>query len=177
MLWYAEGWFIKNRKQVVVTTDTLVAAEKVARVELIQEQLAFLGYQVQLTGQVLSNCSRPVLQSFQPEYMRLDMGTSDPTPLHFCTNVVQIAEHHVIGGYAVCLGGFVCIFKIKDIWKNWHCPNASHGLRVIVLWKLLFGTINVCGWVEVRQWRDSEICVWVIKWNVFLTEWGLKRNE
>lgn len=50
----------KEQKAGCCTTDTLGAADKVARVELIQEQLAFLGYQVQLTGQVLSNGSRPV---------------------------------------------------------------------------------------------------------------------
>lgn len=31
MLWYAQGRFISNRKYVIVTTDTLVAGDKVAR--------------------------------------------------------------------------------------------------------------------------------------------------
>lgn len=43
------------------------------------------------------------------------MGTSDPAPLHFYTNVVHTAEHHVVEGYAVCLGGVVSAFKMKDI--------------------------------------------------------------
>ena len=56
MLRYAQGRFISYRKYVVATTDTLVVGDKVAtdRIELIQQLLAFLGYQVQLTGQVLS---------------------------------------------------------------------------------------------------------------------------
>ena len=55
MLGYAQG-FISYRKYVVGTTDTSVVGDKVARdrIELIQKPLTFLGYQVQLTGQVLS---------------------------------------------------------------------------------------------------------------------------